>query len=217
MSPSREHSSIHGERTGFNFHFVWKLNYFILLLQAKPARKQTVKKYLNQGNINPLPPCHNSVQLLSLQELQMLSFASKHHFFIHFISQNFKILPFSTLANTLHWTPLLPSDSDFEHNFMNDKRWPLSYFLCRLLSAGLFSTVLVFFAQCFIFTALIRHLYQLPRVLGIIGRGSIVQCIKHILENCFWQWFCIYFLVQQSGCSTCDLCLLLCMGLGLKM
>lgn len=145
MSPSREHSSIHGERTGFNFHFVWKLNYFILLLQAKPARKQTVKKYLNQGNINPLPPCHNSVQLLSLQELQTLSFASKHHFFIHFISQNFKILPFSTLANTLHWTPLLPSDSDFEHNFMNDKRWPLSYFLCRLLSAGLFSTVLVFF------------------------------------------------------------------------
>lgn len=122
----------------------------------------------------------------------MLSFASKHHFFIHFIAQNFKILPLSALANTLHWTPLLPSDSDFEHDFMNDKRWPLSCFLCGLLSAGLSSSVLVFIEQCFIFTALIRHLYHFPHVLGIISRGPIVQCIKHILENCFWQWFWIF-------------------------
>lgn len=78
------------------------------------------------------------------------------------LSQKFKILPLSVLANTLHWTPLLPSDSDFEHNFVNDKRWPLSCFLCRLSSAGLFSTVLVFIAQFFIFTALIRHLYHFP-------------------------------------------------------
>lgn len=148
----------------------------------------------------------------------MLSFASKHHSFIHFISQNFKILPLSELANTLHWTPLLRSDSDLEHNFTNDKRWPLSCFLCGLLSAGLFSTVLAFTAQCFFFIALIRHFYHFPHVLAVTGRGSIVQCIKHILENCFWLAMILdIFSVQQSGCSTCDLYLLLCMGLGLKI
>lgn len=56
MSPSGEHSSIYGERTGFNFHFIWKLNSFILLLQAIPERKQTVKKFLNQGIFIPSHP-----------------------------------------------------------------------------------------------------------------------------------------------------------------
>lgn len=120
------------------------------------------------------------------------------------LSQKFKILPLRALANTLHWTPLPPSDSDFEHNFKNDKGWPLSCFLCRLLSAGLLSTVLVFIAQCFIFAALIRHFYHFPHwqrvhcsmyqtytgklLPAMILDIFLVQTVAHVIGTCCFAW-----------------------------